>query len=327
MRRLRRTAGLRDITRSHRLHQSDLIQPLFVTDAGATGEAEPVSGLPRFGVDAAAEQALRLHQLGLRAVILFPVIGRELKSEGAEQAWNDDGLVPRAVKQIKRKAPDMVVITDVALDPYTSHGHDGLLDDTGYVDNDSTVEALVRQALCHARAGADIVAPSDMMDGRIGAIRQALEKAGLVNTIILSYAAKYASSLYGPFRHAVGSAAQLGGGSKQTYQMDPADDLGALRECALDVAEGADILMIKPALPYLDIVYRVKQRFGMPVFAYMVSGEHCMINAAAEKGALDQRQAVMEMLTACRRAGADAIVSYHAATVAEWLRQGEDKDP
>ena len=321
MRRLRRTANLRALVQSHKLHQSNLIQPLFVSAGSAAGTIASMPGIQRIGIDCIADQAQKLYGLGLKTVMLFPVVAAEFKSPSAEQAWDEGGLIPKAVRAIKERIPDMVVITDVALDPYTNHGHDGLIDDSGYVDNDRTVEALVRQALCHASSGADVVAPSDMMDGRIGAIRQALEKNGLVNTVILSYAVKYASCLYGPFRDAVGSAAQLGGSGKQSYQMDPANDNEALRECALDLSEGADILMVKPALPYLDIVYRIKQRFGVPVFAYMVSGEYGMVNAAAERGWIDQKQAVLEMLTACRRAGADAIVSYHATLVAEWMQQ------
>ena len=321
MRRLRRTAGLRALVQAHHLHPSDLIQPVFVTASGKGEDIASMPGIQRTGIDQVATRVEELYKLGLPAVILFPVIEQKLKSPRAEHALDSNGLIPTAVRQIKEQIPEMVVITDIALDPYTSHGHDGLLNDTGYVVNDETVDVLVRQALCHAQAGADIVAPSDMMDGRVAAIRSALEQAGLVNTIILSYAAKYASSLYGPFRDAVGSQAQLGKASKKSYQMEPANDLEAMRECALDVAEGADILMIKPALPYLDIVYRVKQRFELPVFAYMVSGEYGMINAAAERGWIDERTAVLEMMIACRRAGADAIVSYHAARVAQWLQE------
>ena len=320
LRRLRRTRGLRALIQENRIGVNDLIQPIFVSEQPGRRAIASMPGMYRTGMGHLAGEAARLYRLGLPAVALFPVIPRSLKSASAREAWNAGGLVPHAVQEIKNRVPGLLVITDVALDPYTSHGHDGLLDRHGHVNNDRTVAALVRQALCHARAGADIISPSDMMDGRIGAVRQALEKEQFINTVILSYAAKYASSLYGPFRDAIGSAAQFGRSSKAEYQVAPPNGDEALRECRLDIAEGADILMVKPALAYLDIVHRVKKEFGMPVFAYMVSGEYSMIHAAAERGWLDERRVTMELLTACRRAGADAVLTYHAERVATWLQ-------
>jgi porphobilinogen synthase len=322
MRRMRRSDFTRRLMQETRLCTADLIYPMFVTD-GKTAR-EPVASMPgvdRVNLDELLKEAQQIHALGIPAIALFPVIADNLKSELAEEAYNPDGLVQRAVRALKQTVPDLGIITDVALDPYTSHGQDGLTNNQGYVINDETVAVLVRQAVSHAEAGADIVAPSDMMDGRIGAIRQALEANGLIHTLILAYAAKYASSFYGPFRDAVGSAKNLGGGAKYTYQMDPANSDEALREVALDIQEGADIVMVKPALPYLDILYRVKQTFGMPTFAYNVSGEYAMLKAAAQNGWLDERKTVLEALLSCKRAGADAILTYHAKQVAVWLNE------
>ena len=277
-------------------------------------------GVERVSLDLLLRQAEKLLALGVPAVALFPVIAPEKKSAQAKAAWNPKGLVPQAVRSLKKNFPELGVITDVALDPYTSHGQDGLIDAHGYVLNDATVAALVKQALCHAEAGADIVAPSDMMDGRIGAIRDTLEAAGHVHTRILAYAAKYASSFYGPFRDAVGSAASLGKSDKHSYQMDVANANEALREVALDIEEGADMVMVKPGLPYLDIVRRVKERFGVPTFVYQVSGEYAMLMAAAQNGWLEERAVVMESLTCIKRAGADAILTYFAARAARWLK-------
>ncbi|MET0917386.1 MAG: porphobilinogen synthase [Burkholderiales bacterium] len=320
MRRMRRDDFSRRLVREHRLTADDFIYPVFVLD-GAKRE-EPVASLPgisRKSVDLLLRDAERCVELSIPALALFPVVGGERKSPDGAEAWNPDGLVPRAVQALKTRFPDLGVITDVALDPYTSHGQDGLIDATGYVMNDETVAALVRQALCHAEAGADMVAPSDMMDGRIGAIRRALDAQGRERTRIMAYAAKYASSLYGPFRDAVGSADNLGGGSKYTYQMDSANSDEALREVWLDLAEGADMVMVKPGLPYLDIVRRVKDAFGAPTAVYQVSGEYAMLKAAAQNGWLDERAAVLETLIAFKRAGADAILTYFALAAAGWL--------
>jgi porphobilinogen synthase len=277
-------------------------------------------GIERLGLDALREEAAQLVALGIPAVALFPVTPAALKSDDACEAYNPEGLAQRAVRLLKQEFPQLGVITDVALDPFTTHGQDGLIDASGYVLNDETVAVLVKQALSHAQAGADIVAPSDMMDGRIGAIRDALEDAGHIHTRILAYTAKYASSFYGPFRDAVGSAANLGGGDKHSYQMDPANTDEALREVALDLAEGADMIMIKPGLPYLDIVQRVKQRFGAPTLVYQVSGEYAMLMAAAQQGWLDERACALEALLSIKRAGADAILTYFAKRAAEWLK-------
>jgi len=320
MRRMRRDDFSRRLVREHRLTADDLIYPVFVLD-GAKRE-EPVASLPgisRKSVDLLLRDAERCAELSIPALALFPVVGGDRKTPDGAEAWNPDGLVPRAVQALKTRFPDLGVITDVALDPYTSHGQDGLIDATGYVMNDETVAALVRQALCHADAGADMVAPSDMMDGRIGAIRQALDGQGRERTRIMAYAAKYASSFYGPFRDAVGSAGNLGGGSKYTYQMDPANSDEALREVWLDLAEGADMVMVKPGLPYLDIVRRVKDAFGAPTAVYQVSGEYAMLKAAAQNGWLDERSVVLETLIAFKRAGADAILTYFALAAAGWL--------
>lgn len=324
-RRMRRSAFSRALMRENRLCAENFILPLFVTDGEAV--CQPIASLPgveRLSIDLLLEQLVEVQRLRIPAVALFPVIAADLKSDDAAEAWADDGLVPRAVRAIKGAYPELGVITDVALDPYTSHGQDGLVDESNYVDNDSTVAALVNQALCHARAGADIVAPSDMMDGRIGAIRRALEHDGHVATRVLAYSAKYASAFYGPFRDAVGSAANLAGGDKKTYQMDPANSDEALTEIAADLREGADMVMVKPALPYLDIVRRVKEQFGVPTFAYQVSGEYAMLKAAAQNGWLDERATVLESLLAIRRAGADAILTYFAVDAARWLEDADD---
>ena len=278
-------------------------------------------GVERLSLDLLLERAERLDALGIKAIAIFPVIDGALKTADAAEAYNPQGLVPQVVSALREHLPEMGIITDVALDPYTSHGQDGLLDEQGYVSNDTTVETLVRQALCHARAGAQVVAPSDMMDGRIGAIRDALEEAGLVNTRILAYSAKYASSFYGPFRDAVGSAANLGGGDKYSYQVDPGNTDEALREVELDLAEGADMVMVKPGMPYLDVVQRVKHELGVPTFVYQVSGEYAMLCAAAQNGWLDRKAVVLESLLAFKRAGADAILTYFAEEVALWMQE------
>ena len=322
MRRMRRDDFSRRLMRETTLAVDDLIYPVFVLDGD--GRVEPVASMPgveRQSLDLLLKTAERAVNLGVPALALFPVIDVSLKSLGAEEAFNENGLVPRTVKALKREFPDLGVITDVALDPYTSHGQDGLIDETGYVLNDETLEVLAKQALCHAEAGADVVAPSDMMDGRIGRIRAELNAAGQIHTRILAYSAKYASSFYGPFRDAVGSAGNLGKGNKYTYQMDPANSDEALREVALDLEEGADMVMVKPGMPYLDIVRRVKDRFGVPTFAYQVSGEYAMLKAAGQNGWLDEEACVLESLLAFRRAGADGILTYFALDAAEYLER------
>ena len=322
MRRLRKDAFSRALVRESRLSIDDLIQPVFVCDG--TGVRQAVSSMPgveRLSLDLLLERAERLDALGIKAIAIFPVIDAVLKTADAAEAYNPQGLVPQVVSALREHLPEMGIITDVALDPYTSHGQDGLLDEQGYVSNDTTVETLVRQALCHARAGAQVVAPSDMMDGRIGAIRDALEEEGLVNTRILAYSAKYASSFYGPFRDAVGSAANLGGGDKYSYQVDPGNTDEALREVELDLAEGADMVMVKPGMPYLDVVQRVKHELGVPTFVYQVSGEYAMLCAAAQNGWLDRKAVVLESLLAFKRAGADAILTYFAEEVALWMQE------
>ena len=322
MRRLRRDAFSRALVRESNLSVDDLIQPVFVCEGSSIREPVPsMPGVERVSLDLLLDRAKTLDALGIPALALFPVVDASGKTPDAKEAFNPDGLVPRVVRALRETVPDMGVITDVALDPYTSHGQDGLLDEAGYVTNDATVETLVQQALCHARAGAQVVAPSDMMDGRIGAIREALESEGLVNTRILAYSAKYASSFYGPFRDAVGSAGNLGGGNKYTYQMDPANSDEALREIELDLDEGADMVMVKPGMPYLDIVLRVKQEFGVPTFVYQVSGEYAMLCAAANNGWLDRDAVVMEALLGFKRAGADAILTYFAEEVAAALQR------
>jgi len=322
-RRMRRNAFSRRLMRETRLHADDLIWPVFVIEGG--GAREPVPSMPgveRLSVDLLLEAAEEAVSLGICAVALFPNLSGALRTEDAAEAWNPDGLVQRAVRNLKRAQPGLGVITDVALDPYTSHGQDGLVDDGGYVVNDPTVEALVRQALSHAAAGADVVAPSDMMDGRIGAVRQALEDNGFHDTRILAYAAKYASCFYEPFRDAVGAAATLAGADKYSYQMDPGNSDEALHEVAMDLAEGADMVMVKPGLPYLDVVRRVKDEFGVPTYAYQVSGEYAMLMAAIDNGWLDERSAVLEALAGFRRAGADGILTYFALRAARWLKEG-----
>ncbi|NEZ04414.1 porphobilinogen synthase [Wenzhouxiangella sp. XN201] len=321
MRRTRASHFARELARETRLSPANLIQPVFVLedDKGR----EPVASMPgveRLGAEGLFELAGRCLELGIPALALFPVVPTERKDAEAAEAWNPEGLVPRTVAALKKRFPELGVITDVALDPYTSHGLDGIVDEDGYVLNDRTVDALVRQASCHAAAGADVVAPSDMMDGRIGAIREALEADGHVNTLILSYAAKYASSYYGPFRDAVGSAANLGKAGKEGFQMDPANSDEALREVELDLDEGADWVMIKPALPYLDIIRRVHETFGVPTFAYHVSGEYAMLKAAAANGWLDNDKVLLETLLSIRRAGACGILTYAALEAAELLR-------
>jgi len=322
LRRMRRDDFSRRLMREHRLTCDDLIYPVFVLEG--EGQREPVTSMPgveRLSIDLLLGEAERALSLGIPAMALFPVTPPEAKSEDAREAWNPEGLAQRAVRALKQRFPELGVITDVALDPFTTHGQDGLIDDSGYVLNDETVEVLVRQALSHAEAGADVVAPSDMMDGRIGAIRETLEAAGHRNTRILAYSAKYASSFYGPFRDAVGSAANLGAGNKYTYQMDPANSDEALREVAMDLQEGADMVMVKPGMPYLDIVRRVAETFGVPTFVYHVSGEYAMLKAAAQNGWLDERATVLEALLGCKRAGADGILTYYAPQVAEWLKE------
>ena len=316
MRRLRQHGWSRRMVAEHRLAPADLIQPMFILDGKGQRQAvDSMPGIERLSVDLLLPEAARAMELGLPAIALFPVTPVECKSEDAREAWNDDNLMCRAIRAIKRHCPDLGVIADVALDPYTSHGQDGLLRD-GIILNDETIEALVRQAACLAGAGCDIVAPSDMMDGRIGEIRRGLDAAGLERTMILSYAAKYASAFYGPFREAVGSAGALGKADKKTYQMDPANGCEALREVALDIGEAADMVMIKPGLPYLDVIRRVKDAFQLPTLAYHVSGEYAMIKAAAEKGWLDGEAAMLESLIAFKRAGADAILTYAALDTA-----------
>ena len=322
MRRMRCNDFSRRMMRETRLSADDLIWPVFILEGDK--QREPVTSMPgveRLSIDLLVAAATEIHALGVPAVALFPVTPADRKTEDASEAYNPEGLAQRAVRALKKALPDLGVITDVALDPFTTHGQDGLIDDSGYVMNDETVEVLVKQAVSHAAAGADIVAPSDMMDGRIGAIRTALEANGYSNTRILAYAAKYASSFYGPFRDAVGSAANLAGGDKYSYQMDPANSNEALHEVALDLEEGADMVMVKPGMPYLDIVRRIKDTFGAPTFAYQVSGEYAMLKAAAQNGWLDERAVVLESLLSFKRAGADGILTYFAKDVAGWLAE------
>ena len=320
LRRTRQAGWVRDLVRETRLHPAQLIQPLFVAEGELRGPVQSMPGVARLALAELGREARALRKLGIAAVALFPVIPSARKNERGEAALDPKGLVPRAIAAVKKAAPDLGVIVDIALDPYTSHGHDGVLDARGHVDNDATVEILSRQAVLYARAGADVLAPSDMMDGRIGAIRRMLERAGLKDTLLLSYAAKYASGFYGPFRDAVGSGKALKG-DKRGYQMDPANTDEALREVALDLDEGADLVMVKPGLPYLDVIRRVKDRFAVPTVAYQVSGEYAMLKAAAERGWLDERTAVLESLLCLRRAGADAILTYFAKDAAQWLAE------
>jgi porphobilinogen synthase len=320
LRRPRQHAWSRRLVAEHRLAPADLIQPLFILDG--QGQRQPVTAMPgidRLSVDLLLPLAERALELGIPALALFPVTPLDCKSEDAAHAWHDDNLMCRAIRALKRRFPELGLIGDVALDPYTSHGQDGILRE-GAIVNDETIAALTRQAVCLAEAGCDIVAPSDMMDGRIGAIRDALDAAGRDQTMILSYAAKYASAFYGPFRDAVGSAGALGKADKKTYQMDPANTAEALREVALDIGEAADMVMIKPGLPYLDVIRRVKEATRVPVAAYNVGGEYAMVKAAAERGFIDERATVLESLTGIQRAGADIVITYHAMEAARWLR-------
>lgn len=323
MRRMRRDDFSRRLMREHRLSADDLIYPVFVLEG--EGIVQPVPSMPgvsRMSLDKLLEVAEEAVSLGVPALALFPVIDSERKSLGAEEAYNPDGLVPRVVKALKQRFPELGVITDVALDPYTSHGQDGLIDASGYVLNDETLEVLARQALCHAQAGADVVAPSDMMDGRVARIRAELDGAGQIHTRILAYSAKYASAFYGPFRDAVGSAGNLGKGNKYTYQMDPANSDEAIREVALDISEGADMFMVKPGMPYLDIVRRVKSELKVPTYVYQVSGEYAMLKAAVANGWLSEQACVLESLVGFKRAGADGILTYYALDAARWLKDG-----
>lgn len=318
---MRRDDFSRRLMREHTLTPNDFIYPVFVLEG--QNKREPVSSMPgveRLSHDLLMPVAEDCLKLGIPALALFPVIDAGLKTLGAEEAFNPEGLVPRTVVALKNRFPELGIITDIALDPYTSHGQDGLLDDSGYVMNDETVAVLARQAVTHAQAGADVVAPSDMMDGRVAALRAALEEAGHIHTRILAYAAKYASSFYGPFRDAVGSAANLGKGNKTTYQMDPANSDEALWEVGMDLQEGADMIMVKPGLPYLDVIRRVKDAYGAPTYAYQVSGEYAMLKAAVQNGWLDERACVLEALVAFKRAGADGVLTYFARDAARWLR-------
>jgi len=323
MRRMRRDEFSRRLMRETVLTPADFIYPMFVMEGQKQRVAVPsMPGVERVTVDELVREAEEIAKLGVPALALFPVTAPAAKSLDGREAWNADGLAQRAVRAIKKAVPELGVITDVALDPFTTHGQDGIIDETGYVMNDVTVTALVKQALSHAEAGADVVAPSDMMDGRIGEIRDALETAGHIHTRILAYSAKFASSFYGPFRDAVGSAGNLGKGNKYNYQMDPANGDEALREVQLDLDEGADMVMIKPGLPYLDIVRRVKDRYGVPTFVYQVSGEYAMLMAAAQNGWLDERAVVLESLVSIKRAGADGVLTYFAKRAAHWLKEG-----
>jgi porphobilinogen synthase len=321
MRRMRRDGFSRALMRETVLTPSDLIMVAFVVEGSAQREPVPsMPGVERVSIDELLKLADECVALGIPALALFPSVGAEAKSEDGREAWNPEGLFQRAARALKARHPQLGLIGDVALDPYTTHGQDGLIDESGYVLNDETIEALVRMALAQAEAGYDFVAPSDMMDGRIGAIRNALEAAGRIHTRILAYSAKYASAFYGPFRDAVGSSGNLGKGNKHTYQMDVANSDEALREVELDLSEGADVVMVKPGMPYLDIVRRVKDAFGVPTFVYQVSGEYAMLKAASQNGWLDERSVVLESLVAMKRAGADAILTYYARDAARWLR-------
>ena len=322
MRRMRRDEFSRRMMRETTLTPADFIYPMFVMEGQKQRVPIPsMPGIERVSIDELVREAEAIHRLGVPALALFPVTPPQAKSLDGQEAWNPEGLAQRAVRAIKKAVPELGVVTDVALDPFTTHGQDGIIDENGYVLNDVTVEALVKQAVSHAAAGADIVAPSDMMDGRIGAVRDALEANGHIHTRILAYSAKYASSFYGPFRDAVGSAGNLGKGNKYTYQMDPANTDEALREVQLDLDEGADMVMVKPGMPYLDIVRRVKDHFGVPTFVYQVSGEYAMLMAAAQNGWLDERAVVLESLLSIKRAGADGILTYFAKRASQWLRE------
>lgn len=319
-RRMRHDEFSRRLMREHVFTADDLIWPVFVHDVPGRAAVASMPGVERLSIDELLREAEQALELGVPVIDLFPVIDLSRKSLDAAEAWSPEGLAQRAVRALKQRFPELGVMTDVALDPYTTHGQDGIIDAHGYVLNDVTVEALVRQSLSHAEAGVDIVSPSDMMDGRIGAIRDALDEAGHIHARIMAYSAKYASAFYGPFRDAVGSAGNLGKADKKTYQMDPANGAEALREIALDLEEGADMVMVKPGMPYLDIVWRVKQEFGVPTFAYHVSGEYAMLKAAAANGWLDERKCVMETMIGFKRAGADGVLTYYAPQIARWLK-------
>ncbi|MEN1927356.1 porphobilinogen synthase [Luteimonas qiangzhengi] len=320
-RRMRRDDFSRRLMREHVLTTNDLIWPVFVHEPEGREPVPSMPGVERVSIDELLRLGEQACELKIPALALFPVTAPDAKSLDAAAAWDPDGLVQRALRALKQRFPELGLITDAALDPYTAHGQDGLLDDTGYVLNDETVEVLVKQALSHAEAGADVIAPSDMMDGRIGAIRDALEAEGHIHTRIMAYSAKYASAFYGPFRDAVGSAAALGNADKRTYQMDPANGEEALREVELDLQEGADMVMVKPGMPYLDVIRQVRDTFGVPTFAYQVSGEYAMLKAAAANGWLDERACAMEALVAFKRAGADGVLTYFAPDAARWLRE------
>lgn len=322
MRRMRRDDFSRRLMREHTLSADDFIYPMFILEGNNQRQAVPsMPGVERVSIDLLLKEAEQCVTLGIPAIALFPVVPKDKKSDDAAEAYNPEGLAQRAVRALKQAFPELGIMTDVALDPFTSHGQDGLIDDTGYVLNDETIAVLIKQAVSHAEAGADIVGPSDMMDGRIGEVRKALEAAGHIHTRILAYSAKYASSFYGPFRDAVGSSANLGGGNKYSYQMDPANSDEALREVALDLQEGADMVMIKPGMPYLDIVRRIKDEFGAPTYVYHVSGEYAMLKAAAQNGWLNEKACVLEALLSCKRAGADGILTYYAKDAATWLKE------
>jgi len=320
-RRMRHDEFSRRLMRENTLTSNDLIWPVFVHELEGRAAVASMPGVDRMSIDKLLREAEQALELGVPVIDLFPVIDPSRKSLDAAEAWNPDGLAQRAVRALKQRFPELGVMTDVALDPYTTHGQDGIIDDTGYVLNDITVEALVKQSLSHAEAGVDIISPSDMMDGRIGAIRTALDDARHINARIMAYSAKYASAFYGPFRDAVGSSASLGKADKKTYQMDPANSDEAMREIALDLDEGADMVMVKPGMPYLDIVRRVKTEFGVPTFAYHVSGEYAMLKAAAANGWLDERKCVMETMIGFKRAGADGVLTYYAPQIARWLKE------
>ena len=321
-RRMRHDEFSRRLMRENTLTSNDLIWPVFVHELQGRAAVASMPGVDRMSIDELLREAEQALELGVPVIDLFPVIDPSRKSLDAAEAWNPDGLAQRAVRALKQRFPELGVMTDVALDPYTTHGQDGIIDDTGYVLNDITVEALVKQSVSHADAGVDIISPSDMMDGRIGAIRSALDDAGHINARIMAYSAKYASAFYGPFRDAVGSSGNLGKADKKTYQMDPANSDEAMREIALDLDEGADMVMVKPGMPYLDIVRRVKTEFGVPTFAYHVSGEYAMLKVAAANGWLDERKCVMETMIGFKRAGADGVLTYYAPQIARWLKEG-----
>ena len=321
-RRMRHDEVSRRLMREHTLTTDDLIWPVFVHALDGRAPVGSMPGVERMSIDELLREAEQALELGVPVIDLFPVVDASRKSLDAAEAWNPDGLAQRAVRALKSRFPELGVMTDVALDPYTTHGQDGIIDDAGYVLNDITVQALVKQSLSHAEAGVDIISPSDMMDGRIGAIRTALDAGGHINVRLMAYSAKYASAFYGPFRDAVGSSGNLGKADKKTYQMDPANSNEAMREIALDLEEGADMVMVKPGMPYLDIVRRVKQEFGVPTFAYHVSGEYAMLKAAAANGWLDERACVMETMIGFKRAGADGVLTYYAPQIARWLNEG-----